>query len=377
MLKQYRVRDYDFKLILLVILLTIIGIFAVGSAEQSLQKTQMTGFIFGCFFMIVISLFDYSVLLKLNWLFYIGSIFLLFLVETPLGVTTNGAQRWIILFGIQFQPSETAKILLILFYAQFIMKHREKLNSIKIIVLCCLLIVPPLALIYRQPNLSTTIVLSIVFCVIMFVGGISWKLVTGVLAVLIPAVVIAFSIVIQPEQTLIHGYQQTRILSWLYPEEYATTEAYQQLNSIMAIGSGQLHGKGYKTNVISSVKNGNFISEPQTDFIFAVIGEEFGFVGTYTVIILIILITLECFLVARKARDLAGTIIATGMAGLIGFQGFLNIGVTTGMLPTTGVTLPFVSYGLTSLVSLYIGIGFVLNVGLQCRKYKAEERGWT
>ncbi len=361
MLKQYRVRDYDFKLIILVMALTIIGIFAVGSADSSLQKTQMAGFIFGLFLMVVISLFDYSVLIKLYWLFYIANIILLLLVRTSLGVMVNGAQRWIILFGIQFQPSETAKILLI---------HKEKINSFGILTLCCLFILPSLILVYKQPNLSTTIVIAVMFCVIMFVGGISWKLVTGLLAVFIPAAVILFSIVIQPGQTLIKPYQQTRIFAWLYPEEYSTTEAYQQLNSIMAIGSGQLYGKGYNTNVISSVKNGNFISEPQTDFIFAVIGEEFGFIGTCAVIILVILITLECFHIASKAKDLAGSIIAAGMAGLIGFQGFLNIGVNTGLLPNTGVTLPFVSYGLTSLVSLYIGIGFVLNVGLQCKKFK-------
>lgn len=368
MLRQYRVRDYDFKLIILVILLTVIGIFAVGSADESLQKTQIAGFMFGMFFMVVLSLFDYSVLLKLYWIFYIGNIALLGLVRTSLGVTVNGAQRWIVLFGIQFQPSEIAKILLILFYAQFIMKHKEKINSFTIIALCCLFMLPSLILVYKQPNLSTTIVMMVMFCVIMFVGGISWKLVAGILAVVVPAAVIIFSIVIQPDQTLIRPYQQTRIYAWLYPEKYSTTEAYQQLNSIMAIGSGQLYGKGYKTNVISSVKNGNFISEPETDFIFAVIGEEFGFIGTCAVIVLIILITLECFRVAGRAKDLAGSIIAAGMAGLIGFQGFLNIGVNTGLLPNTGVTLPFVSYGLTSLVSLYIGVGFVLNVGLQCKK---------
>lgn len=370
MLKNYRIRDYDFKLVILVSALTIIGIFAVGSAKESLQKTQLTGFILGLFIMIVLSLFDYSILLKLYWLFYLGNIALLFLVETPLGQSAGGAQRWIELFGIQFQPSETSKILLILFYAQFIMKHKEDLNTFKNIAISCLLILPPLVLIYRQPNLSTTLVTAAVFCVTMFVGGISWKLITGVLAFMLPAFIIIFTIVIQPEQTLLRGYQQTRILAWLYPEKYATTEAYQQLNSMMAIGSGQLYGKGYNTNVISSVKNGNFISEPQTDFIFAVIGEEFGFVGTCIVILLILFIALECFLVARKARDIAGTVIASGMAGLIGFQGFLNISVNTGLLPNTGVTLPFVSYGLTSLVSLYIGIGFVLNVGLQCRKNK-------
>ena len=369
MLRQYRVRDYDFKLIILVAALTVFGLFAVGSAaDESPQRTQMAGFIFGSFLMIVISLFDYSVLLKLYWLFYVGNIGLLLLVY-QFGESSNNAQRWITLFGIRFQPSEIAKIMLILFYAQFIMKHREKLNTFKYIALCCSFVVPSLYLIYRQPNLSTTILVAVVFCVIMFVGGISWKLVAGVLAVFIPTAIILFSIIIQPDQTLIKDYQQTRILAFLNPEQYATAEAYQQLNSIMAIGSGQLHGKGYNTNEISSVKNGNFISEPQTDFIFAVIGEEFGFIGACTIIILLLLITLECLFIAHKAKDLAGSIIAAGMAGLIGFQGFLNIGVTTMLLPNTGVTLPFVSYGLTSLVSLYIGIGFVLNVGLQCKKY--------
>ena len=243
MLRQYRVRDYDFKLIILVVALTIIGIFAVGSADESLQKTQIAGFIFGMFFMVVISLFDYSVLLKLYWIFYIGNIALLGLVRTSLGVTVNGAQRWIVLFGIQFQPSEIAKIMLILFYAQFIMKRREKINSFIIIALCCLFMLPSLILVYKQPNLSTTIVMMVMFCVIMFVGGISWKLVAGILAVVIPAAIIIFSIVIQPDQTLIRPYQQTRIYAWLYPEKYSTTEAYQQLNSIMAIGS--IHEKKF------------------------------------------------------------------------------------------------------------------------------------
>ena len=143
MLKQYRVRNYDFKLIILVSALTVIGIFAVGSAEESYQKTQMAGFIFGLFLMVVISLFDYSVLLKLYWFFYIANVVLLLLVETPLGKVVNGAKRWIILFGMQFQPSETAKILLILFYAQFIMKHKDKLNTFKYITLCCLFVLPP------------------------------------------------------------------------------------------------------------------------------------------------------------------------------------------------------------------------------------------
>ena len=163
-------------------------------------------------------------------------------------------------------------------------------------------------------------------------------------------------------EQIIKDYQQTRILAWIYPDEYANAEAYQQNNSIMAIGSGQLYGKGYDTNEISSVKNGNFISEPQTDFIYAVIGEEFGFVGGCTVIVLLIFISFECIMVARKAKDLAGTIIATGVATLIGFQGIINISVATGVIPNTGIPLPFVSYGGNALLIFMGAMGILLNI---------------
>ena len=174
----------------------------------------------------------------------------------------------------------------------------------------------------------------------------------------------------QPDNGLLKDFQRNRILAFVNPEEYATEEAYQQLNSVMAIGSGQLEGKGYKNNEITSVKNGNFISEAQTDFIFAVIGEEFGFKGTVLVVVLLMGISLECIAVARKAKDVAGTIIAAGVGGLIAFQSFFNIGVATFILPNTGLPLPFISYGLTSLMSLFMGIGFVINVRLQARKSK-------
>ena len=137
----------------------------------------------------------------------------------------------------------------------------------------------------------------------------------------------------------------------------------------MAIGSGQLLGKGYNTNEISSVLNGGFVSESQTDFIFTVVGEEFGFIGGCSVIVLILLIAIECMVIAGRAKDLTGQLIATGMGAWIGFQGFLNIGVATGALPNTGIPLPFVSAGLTSLVSCFAGMGFVLNVRLQGKKY--------
>lgn len=364
MLKHYRIRDFDFKLVIFVTALTIIGILAIGSAEESLQGRQISGFLTGLFLMMVISLFDYSVLLKLNWIMYVINLILLIMVIV-MGEERGVAQRWLILFGIQFQPSEIAKIILILFFAQFIMKHKEKFNTFTRILSCCALFALPVALIYMQPDLSTSIVVVLIFCVIMFIGGLSWKVIAGILAVAVPAVVIFLVIIIQPDQNLISGYQRNRIMAFINKEEYSMAEGYQQENSVMAIGSGQLYGKGYKNNLISSVKNANYIAEQETDFIFAVIGEEFGFIGACGVIILIFLIVAECLLIAKRAKDIAGTIIAAGVGCMIGFQAFINIGVATFLLPNTGLPLPFVSHGLTSLVSSFIGIGFVLNVGLQ------------
>ena len=367
MLRHYHIRDYDFKLIVLVVAITWIGILAIGSAQESLQSRQIGGFVFGFFLMVVLSLFDYTIILKFYWIMYAVNIVLLELVR-EMGVERGGAQRWLNIFGIQFQPSETAKIFLILFFAQFILKHKDEMDSLKVIGLSILFFIPPIALIYKQPDMSTSIMVVMLFCIIMFVGGISWKYIIMAVAAAIPAFIILLTMILQPDQDIISDYQQRRILAHIYPEEYATTEAYQQLNSVTAIGSGMLYGKGYNNNESISVKNGNFISEPQTDFIYAVIGEEFGFVGGCTVIVLLILISFECIMVARRAKDIAGTVIAAGVAALIGFQGMINISVATNVIPNTGIPLPFVSYGLTSLVSLYIGVGFVLNVRLQCKK---------
>ena len=369
MFKNYRLRDYDFKLILMVITLSMIGVMAIGSAEETLQNKQLFGVISGAVLMVVVSLFNYSFVLKFYPLIYAGNLVLLALVLTSfLGEDGGGAQRWLKIGGFQFQPSELAKILLILFFAQFIMKYKKKLNTFGMIALCVVLVGIPWLLVYKQPDLSTSIVLLVIFCVIMFVGGISYKIIGGILLVAIPAVAVIFTLAMQPGETFLQDYQKDRILAFFNPEEYADKEAYQQINSVTAIASGLLDGKGYKNNEITSVKNGNFISEAQTDFIFAVIGEEFGFKGSLLVIMLLFLVALECISVARRAKDLAGTIIASGVGTIVAFQGFFNIGVATFILPNTGLPLPFVSYGLTSLWSLYIGIGFVLNVRLQAKR---------
>ncbi len=367
MKKKYRVRDYGFLLVLFVIAVSVIGVLAIGSAKESLQNKQMMGVIIGFFLMLVISVFDYSFFLKFYWLFYGLNLVLLLLVRL-IGVDAGGAQRWVNIFGIQFQPSETAKILLILFYAQYIMIHRESLNKLKTIVTMILLFIPPFLLVYTQPDMSTSIVIVMVFLVLLFVGGISWKIIAGAAAIAVPTFVILFMLILQPDQNIIRDFQRTRILAWLYPDEYENAEGYQQQNSIMAIGSGRLMGKGLNNNSISSVKNGNFISEPETDFIFAVIGEEMGFVGSASTVILLSGISLMCFNTGRKAKDLAGSLICAGVGIIIGFQSFTNMSVATGLFPNTGIPLPFVSSGLTSLLCLYMGIGFVLNVRLQCIK---------
>ena len=368
--QRYHLKDYKFSLVALVLTISIIGVFIVGSAQASSQGKQVQGVVLGLIAMAVISLIDYEwVLNNFYWLMYVVNI--AFLVAVLLfGVNTNGATRWLNLGFVQFQPSDLTKIITILFYAKLLSKYEQAINHMRFIIVSVVLMLPSLALIYKQPNLSNTLCLAMLFCVLMYMGGLSYKFIRTVLLIFVPLAVVLFIIVIQPNQPLIHQYQQNRILAWLEPEKYESEEAYQQLNSIMAIGSGQLTGKGYNSDATTSVKNGNFISEPQTDFIFAIIGEELGFVGCCVVIILLLLIVIDCILIGMKAKDTAGRIICAGVAALIGIQSFINISVATMLFPNTGISLPFISYGMTSVVCFYMEIGFVLNVGLQPNKYQ-------
>ena len=367
--KPYHLKDYKFSLIILVVAISILGVLAVGSAKPAYQSKQILGLGIGLVVMVIISLIDYVWILNFYWLIYLFSIVILAVVLV-FGTEVNGATRWIDLGFTTFQPSELAKILLILFFAKFIMEHEEDISDKFTIIKYAILAGIPLVLIVSEPNLSTTICTAAVICILIYIGGLSYKFIGTVLVVLVPVAIIFLSIVVQPNQPLLKDYQQKRILAFLEPEKYASDEAYQQKNSVMAIGSGQLTGKGLNNNTTTSVKNGNFISEPQTDFIFAIVGEELGFIGSCIVIALLLLIVIQCILIGTRSQDLAGKIICCGVGSLIGVQSFINIGVATQLLPNTGVPLPFVSYGLTSLVSLFMGIGFVLNVGLQPKKYQ-------
>ena len=357
----------DFILILFTLILSTIGVLAITSSNESLRNKQIIGIVVSLVIMFLFSMIDYHRLIDLYWFGYIASLALLMIVILK-GHDSHGASRWIQIGGFTFQPSEITKIMLILFFAKFIMKYRDRIRSISFVMLCVLLLAPPVFLVLKQPDLSTSIMLLVIFTSILFVGGMDRRLLTTVMMVVVPLSVLVIVSASWKNSPFLELYQQKRILSWLHPEDYPE-DAYQTLNSMMAIGSGQFSGKGLHTNEINSVLNSGYISESSTDFIFTVIGEELGFLGSILVVLLLLAIVLKCLYIARRSRDFSGMLIAVGVAAWLGFQGFLNIGVATGVIPNTGIPLPFVSSGLTSLVCEFAGIGCVLNVAMQGKKF--------
>ena len=372
MIKQYKLRFYNFRLLFLLLAVSSIGVLLVGTARKDLMTKQITGVIMGLIIMVIVSLIDYSWISNFQWIMYGGNIALLLIVRL-FGDSANGAARWIDFGFIRFQPTELAKIIIILFFARFFMDHEEDLNSPKTLAKSAVLLAVPLFLILEQPDLKNTIMITAVFCILIYIAGLSYRVIGGILLIAAPLMIIFLMIVVQPEQKLVKDYQRDRIMAFLYPEnEEYSDDTEQQNNSKMAIASGELTGKKLSGDQVTSVNDGNFVAENQTDFIFAVAGEEYGFLGCTTIIILLLFIALECIRMGLRAKDLSGKIICCGMGSIVSLQSFLNICVATGMGPNTGTPLPFVSYGLTSLVSLYIGMGLVLNVGLQSSAYNKE-----
>lgn len=363
MLRKYSLKNYRFRLIVYVLILSIIGILMIGSYSSTYQYRQIAGVAAGLVIMLVLSVIDYNLLTRFSLLLYLVSVGLLILVLFK-GHSSHGATRWIGNDVFMFQPSDFVKLLLIIFFAAFLTRFQEHLNTLPVILFYIALCFVPVYLIYREPNLSTTIIVSLIFITLLFIAGLSYKIVLSVLAVCIPGFIVVLNLIINGVIKL-QDYQYNRIMAWINPTQYSDN-ARQQRYSISAIGSGQLWGKGLHNTSFTSIKNGNFVSESHTDFIFSIVGEELGFVGCLAVMILLLLVVTECILIAHRARNLSGRLICCGVAAWIGFQGFINICVASGLLPNTGVTLPFISYGLTSLISLYMAIGVVLNIGLQC-----------
>lgn len=372
MLKKYQLRSYNFRLVILLVITSVFGIAIVNSAASGTTTIkQCLGLALALAVMVLVSFIDYTFLLKLYWLGYIINIILLLLVKF-VGANHKGAQRWIEIKGFQFQPSELTKILLILFTAKLISVYKQRLNTWQFLLILAVLLGIPLALVANQPDLSTTIVIVLILLTVIFCAGLSYRIIGISLLILIPLTIAALIYIRNPNQTLLEDYQRNRIMSFIDPVNYSDG-TYQQRYSVQAIGSGQLSGKGLDNDDPSSLKNGKYIAEAHTDFIFAVIGEELGFVGCCVTILLLSCIVLECIIVAVKAKDFAGRLICCGVAAHIAFQSFINICVVTQLMPNTGLPLPFFSAGLTSMVSIYISMGIVLNISLQRNSQRDDE----
>ncbi len=370
MLSEYNFRNFNFKLLLSVLALNFVGLMVINSAvggDRSYINRQLIGLFGGLMIALTLSLFSYRYLQKFSILIYLGCVGILaaVIIMGDLGGAGAGSRRWIELPVIgRLQPSEFVKIGLIVFFSWFLQRNQERIDHVWVLGLTAILAAVPLYFILDQPDLSTSIVIMVIILCMIYVSGISYKWILGAAAVCIPGLGLIIYLAQIDMVPFLKDYQVNRILAFINPEQYADLDL-QQKNSEMAIGSGQLYGKGLYNDTAISVKNGNFLSEEHTDFIFSVIGEELGFVGCMVVLALYLIFVFECLRMAGKARDLAGKLICTGMAALVGFQAFTNISVATGVFPNTGLPLPFISYGVSSLISLYIGVGIALNVGLQ------------
>ncbi|MDO5415728.1 MAG: FtsW/RodA/SpoVE family cell cycle protein [Lachnospiraceae bacterium] len=370
MLFDYKLRNFNFRLVFFVLALSVVGVLVIRSASDtgSMQDPrvvrQIIGIGAGLAAVLVLSLIDYHRILNVCTLVYLVCIGMLIWVLVN-GVMKGGATRWIVVPVLgQLQPSEFYKIGMIIFFSWYFDKYQERINQFPVLGAAAVLFAFPVLLILAEPNLSTSIIIVMIFLAMIFAAGLSYKWIFGALAVVVPAAGV-FIYLLQYEMIpFLRGYQARRILSFINPMKYQDANL-QQDNSVMAIGSGQLWGKGLNNTTIASVKNGNFLSEESTDFIFAVIGEELGFAGSLLVIVLFLLIIYECLWMARRAKDMGGRMLCTGMAALVGFQAFSNIAVATKLFPNTGLPLPFISYGVSSLLNMYIGVGIILNVGLQ------------
>lgn len=365
MIVKENIKNINFRIIIYAISLNILGIFTIISAtggDRGIERKQLIGMFVGIFFMILISVLNFQKIYKYSYIIYIGCVVILLSVLL-FGFTPDnaGATRWINIPVIgRVQPSEFVKCGIIIFLADILDRYRDKINDFKVFFSIVGLIGFVGILILLEPDLSTTIVLFVISAAMFFVAGLSYKWIFSIIGVLSPLAITFVWLLRYEKIPFLKGYQAKRILAFIYKEKYADANL-QQANSIMAIGSGGLHGKGLNTTTIASVKNGNFLTEEQTDFIFAIIGEELGFIGTIFVVTCFALLVYELFYIASKLKNYRAKLICIGSAMLFAFQSFTNIAVATGVFPNTGLPLPFVSYGVSSLLSLYIVLGFALN----------------
>ncbi len=372
--KRYDYKKFNITLMVVVVIISLIGAFLVKQVElegENLFLKQLAGLAGGIFLALIVAVIDYHFICSFYIILYIINMILLVYVKL-FGVNLNEAQRWIQIGPIQFQPSELTKIILILFVAMYFTHLRARINNFFVLAISVVAIAIPVYFILEQPNLSTSLVILFIFATMVFVAGISWKIILPILVIGIPVVFGLFWYIQQDYQVLLNPYQRNRILSIITPEEYPAI-MYQQDLSKMAVGTGQLTGKIFaEGDAGKRVYDRIPISE--SDFIFSVAGEEFGFLGCCIIIALYAVIIYICLTTARKAPDYLGMLIAIGLASMFTFQVFVNVGVVTALLPNTGIPLPFLSSGLSSMISGMIAVGLILNIRMQPQKTRSYHK---
>ena len=366
------IRHVDPVLLLAVGGLVISGLFMVYSAtHQSLDaigadpgtylKRQATFAALGMVVVMLAASFDYRFLKVYAGIIYGASILLLVLVRTPLGTSVKGSQRWFELFGFQLGPSELAKVALIIMLAAFLSEIRRSSADLSLpdVYRATAIAAVPGVLVFLQPDLGTSIVLMSILVGILVVAGARPRHL-GVLA--LTAIVLTFGAF---QLGLVKEYQIARLTSFLDPTNDPQRRDYNRLQAEIAIGSGGLTGLGYMQGTQTNL---DFVPEQHTDFIFTVVGEEFGFVGAATMLLLFAVIVWRTFRIALLSKDPFGTYLAAGIGSMFAIQMFVNVGMTLGIMPITGIPLPFVSYGGSSLLTNGVAVGLLLNVHM--RRFK-------
>lgn len=349
-------KKIDWTLLLLIGLLFIIGMVLISSATQfDKRRLIMQGgsFFIGMVLVFFSGLFDYRILNRYGKQLYFISIALLLLVYVPgLGKSQFGARCWINLGFMDFQTSEAAKITYTLAYASFLEKRKNKLDDIYEIIPVLAYPIPILLLLLMQPDLGGVIVFVSITAVCLFATGLNLKFIMNSLLTLVLSTPIIYKFILR-------DHQRVRIDAFLHPGDPAYEGNFQVIQSMTAIGSGGFFGKGLFNGTISQY---GFLPVTESDFIFAVLGEEFGFVGMLVVILLFFMLLSRIYSIAQDAKDFYGTLITMGFLGMLFYQVLQNIGMTIGVMPVTGVTLPFLSYGGSSMLTTMIIIAIIMNV---------------
>ncbi|HOS70732.1 MAG TPA: rod shape-determining protein RodA [Bacillota bacterium] len=355
------IKNIDLGIVISTILLIVYGMISISSAthirsggSMGTLKVQIIAFILGIIGVILILLIDYKTFGDNYVLIYITNVFLLTLVLI-IGFSTKGTRGWIDLGPVNMQPSEVVKIGYILTFAKYLEKKKDNLNKLIDVLPAMLHLGLIVGLIMLQPDTGTALVFIFISIFMLFAAGISYKIIAGAFGSFLISLPIIWKLFLKP-------YQKNRILVFLNPELDPMGAGYHVIQSKTAIGSGQFLGKGLFEGTQNNL---GFILERHTDFIFSVIGEELGLVGALVLMMLFLWLLLRCIHIAKVSKDDYGMLICVGIISMFLFHIFENIGMTIGLMPVTGIPLPFISYGGSNLLTNMAAVGLVLNVGMR------------